>query len=106
MTTIKPGAIYQIPEYVITKNGLVKTDIHEIHFVKGSREGDVSSQEGVITEDLLGVCLDFLKTVNTGDLANRQTTIAIEKLEEILALLEDRKRERIQAGVFQTYKPI
>lgn len=102
--TIKPGAIYQLPIYRVTDNGLEKVDVQQINFVKGSTEGG-ERLDGIITEELLGVCLDYLQTVNKGQLANRQTAIAITKIEEALMWLEDRKRERQQRGVWNTYKP-
>ena len=96
-TAVAPGQTYYLPVYKLD-DGLVKVEGERqvIKFVKGT------GQEGIITESLLSMLITHLKTLNSGHLSNRQTAIAITKLQEALMWLEDRKVERIDRGVFGT----
>lgn len=78
-----------------------------IQFVKGSKikeENKSYCLDGVLVEQLLFVCLDHLQTVNVGDLANRDTSIAITHIEEALLRLGKRELERKSNGTLGTYK--
>lgn len=115
---------YRIPVYTILTNKGIKL-IEEVYtdypsdveipadhvylqFVKGSKvqeENTSYSLDGILTEQLIAVCIDHLKTVNVGDLANRETSMAITKLEEAFLWLAKRTLERQNNGKFGTYKP-
>lgn len=90
-----------------TKDGSPNTCGINVEFVKGSKvEGENINPkvDGVLVEQLIAVCVDHLKTVNVGELATRETSIAIIKLEESLLWLLKRELDRKRAGTLGTYK--
>lgn len=101
----KPGASYELPVYEINSTGLNKIDNSLlIDFVKGNKlSEDNPRQEGVIVEDILGMLICHLESVNTGELANRHTSIAITKLQEALMWIEERIKDRESRNVLGTY---
>lgn len=60
-------------------------------------------QEGVFVESLIELLIDRLKTVNTGELATRETSITITKLEEAQLWLDKRSADRANRNVQGTY---
>lgn len=100
-----PGYAYTIPVYMVSNDGI--TDICEIgvHFCRGDKNDETKPrQEGIFVESLIEVIVDRLKTVNVGDLASRETSTAITKLEEAMMWLGKRSEDRKARGVEQTYK--
>ena len=70
------GAEYELPIYTITKEGIEKKgNFITIPYVKGSIEGGQYKQDGIISENLLSMVAFHLKTLNVGELQNRNTTL-------------------------------
>ena len=103
--TVGIGVEYELPIYTVKKEGIEKTDGYiTIPYVKGSIEGGQYKQDGIITENLLSMVAFHLKSLNVGELMNRNTTLAIEAVETAIMRLEERKRERKSRGVLGTYR--
>lgn len=101
---------YILRQYKIGE-GLEETDNHlEIKLVRGSKidkenvENNVEKQEGVLTEQLLKVCENYLTSVNVGDLENHNTKLAINHIRQAQERLNKRRKDRDTRGVGQTYK--
>jgi hypothetical protein len=104
ITSINNSTSYQIPTYVVTNEGIADGNGLTLNFCKGSTNDEsIYRQEGVFTETILQVALENLVTVNVGDLASRDTSIAITKIEEALMLLNKRKADRELRNVLGTY---
>lgn len=102
---IVPGAMYQLPTYYVTNDGIVDGDGMVLRFCKGAKDDDtIGRQEGVFVESLLKMISTHLALVNVGDLSSRETSVAITKVDEALMWLDKRKEDRILRGVHQTYK--
>lgn len=98
---VKEQSTYKIPTYKVENDGLHDCGEFEIKLCKGNKEDiSVFRQEGVFTESLLQVCLDYLQSVNVGNLATRDTSLAITHIEDALLRLgkraEDRKLREVQ----------
>ena len=75
--------------------------------LRGSKidgENVLSKIDGVLPEQLLAVCIDHLKAVNVGELANRETSLAITHLEEAGLWLLKREMNRKKNNVLGTYQ--
>lgn len=94
---------YIVPIYSITDQGLESVDVQSINIVKGSKENSDGRQSGMIVENLLELCIDHLMTVNEGHLHNRDTALAIIKLEDALLRLNKRTLNRRKRNVEVTY---
>lgn len=97
---------YEVPTYKVTNNGIEDGAGMKIALCRGNKlDENAPRQEGVFTETLLEVCLQYLQGVNKGELANRDTSIAITHIEDALLRIgkraDDRKRREVQG----TYKP-
>ena len=102
--TIVEGATYKIPTYKVTENGIEDGEGIEIKFCKGNKENpDTLRQEGIFTETLLQVGLQYLQSVNVGELASRDTSLAITHLEDALFRIGKRAEDRKLRGVQATY---
>lgn len=99
------GSEYYIPTYRVTNEGIVDCESTIINFCRGNKldENNPKRQQGVFVESLLEVCLQRLKAVNVGDLATRETSVAITKVEETIMWLEKRSNDRKIRGVEGTY---
>lgn len=99
--TIKEASTYLIPTYRVGDDGLHDCSELKIKLCKGNKE-DITAfrQDGIFTESLLQVCLEYLQSVNVGSLASRDTSIAITHIEDALLRLgkraEDRKLREVQ----------
>jgi len=102
--TIVEGATYKIPTYIVTENGIEDGEGIIIKFCKGNKD-DASAlrQEGIFTETLLQVGLQYLQSVNVGELASRDTSLAITHLEDSLFRIGKRAEDRKLRGVQATY---
>ncbi len=99
------GATYQVPTYKITPDGPVDGAGMQVVFCKGNKEDPGAlNQEGVFTETLIQTAKEFLESVNKGELASRETSMAITKLDEALMWLEKRANDRKLRGVQSTYQ--
>jgi len=104
--TIHDKSTYALPSYLVTDKGIQEAKFDMIvEFCKGNKEDDsVPRQEGVFTESLLEVCRKYLVENNVGDLASRETSIAITKIEEAQLWLGKRAEDRKARGVQATYQ--
>ncbi|MBK7362932.1 MAG: hypothetical protein IPJ01_11610 [Micavibrio sp.] len=84
LETITEGATYKIPTFKVTDNGIEDGEGIELVFCKGNKEdASVLRQEGVFTETLVQVAKQYLESVNKGEMATRETSMVITKLEWI-----------------------
>jgi hypothetical protein len=104
------GKSYGLPMYEVTDDGVklienqIQTQITTVNFCKGSKaDATIPRQEGVFVEAVIQLAITHLQAVNKGDLASRETSLAITKLEEALMWLEKRQKDRQKRGVAQTY---
>ena len=105
LITVKEGAIYTVPTYKVTNNGLEDADYVNINFCKGNKEDESSfRQGGFFTETLLQVCKEYLEAVNVGTLANRECSMAITKIDEAIMWINKRAEDRKLRGVQGTYQ--
>lgn len=102
---VTPKATYILPTYEVTDEGLKDSIPFELHFCKGNKaDRTVFRQPGFFTESLLQACLQYLQENNVGELANRDTSIAITHIEDALLRLEKRANDRQNRGVQGTYQ--
>ena len=73
----------------------------KLTLVKGGSE----SQNGVTSEQLLGVVLGFIKVQNSGKFQCKENSMVITKLEEALLWLDSRIQNRKRRGVLTSQKP-
>jgi hypothetical protein len=102
---IVEGATYKIPTYKIGDNGVEDGTGMTIYFCKGNKESsNIMRQEGVFTETLIKLAKTYLESVNVGEMATRETAMAITKLDEALMWIDKRTQDRILRGVQNTYQ--
>lgn len=95
-----PGAAYQLPLYSVTDQGITDFGMGTIAFCKGDKtDNSVFRQSGMFTESIIEVAKRYLESVNKGELANRDTAMAITKLDEALLWLNKRTADRVKRGV-------
>lgn len=105
LEVIAAGAEYFVPTYVVTNDGIIDGAGQTIKFCKGDKnDGSVFRQEGVFTETLLQVAKEYLESVNKGEMATRETSMAITKLDECLMWINKRAEDRRLRGVQGTYQ--
>lgn len=105
ITVIEPGFTYEIPRYAVENEGIGDMPRVPVHFCRGDKSDETKPrQAGVFVESLIEIIVHRLETVNRGDLATRETAIAVTKLQEALMWLEKRSNDRKIRGVEQTYK--
>src|SRR5687768_401324 len=93
--TIQEKATYAVPTYTVTNEGLKDHDEALIHFCKGNKEDDtIFRQSGFFTETIIAVAKRYLEENNVGELATRETSTAITKLDEALMWLNKRAEDR------------
>lgn len=103
--SIKPGAIYEIPTYTVTDDGIIDGDPLYVNFCKGNKEdSSYFRQTGIFTETLIQVAKEYLEEVNHGELATRETAMAITKLDEALLWIGKRAEDRKSRNVQGTYQ--
>lgn len=96
---------FNVPTYKVTNEGIQDGEGTTIKLCRGDKSDESKPrQEGLFTETLLQVCVEYLQGVNVGPLANRDTSIAITEIENALLRLgkraEDRKMREVQ-GTYQ-----
>lgn len=105
ITTVVERATYSVPVYRVTNDGLVDAGDQVIEFCKGNREDEsIPRQLGYFTETLIATAKKYLEENNVGDLASRETSTAITKLDEALMWLNKRAEDRKLRGVQGTYQ--
>lgn len=103
--TVVNGATYKIPTYKVTDDGIQDGDGLEMFFCKGAKDTlAIPRQEGVFTETLIQLAKEYLESVNYGTLTTKETTMAIDKLDEALMWINKRSEDRKLRGVQATYK--
>lgn len=95
---------FQVPTYKVTNNGIEDGAGIKISLCRGNKlnEND-PRQEGVFTETLLQVCVEYLTGVNKGELASRETSVAITHIETALLWIGKRAEDRKMREVQGTY---
>lgn len=73
-----------------------------IHFQNGAVPE--AGFNGITCEALLAIIIDRLQGFSSGELRNRETSIALTKCEEAMLWLQKRTRDRIARGVEGTYQ--
>lgn len=103
--TLVSQSTYAVPTYAVTEEGPIYVGTSDIKFCKGNKEDkSVPRQEGFFTETLIAVAKKYLEENNVGDLASRETAVAITKLDESLMWLNKRAEDRALRGVQGTYQ--
>lgn len=107
-TVVEGEGIKLVKDYFagFDKDSKPSTDLY-VQMLRGSKLNEENKQEkydGVLVEQLLAVCIDHLKSVNVDELASRETSIAITKLEEAGLWLLKRELDRKRANVLGTYQ--
>lgn len=103
--TIIEGATYKVPTFKVGNEGIEDGAGIEIVFCKGNKEDEkVLRQEGVFTETLIQTAKQYLESVNVGQMATRETSMAITKLDEALMWIQKRAEDRKLRGVQATYQ--
>jgi hypothetical protein len=96
---------YIVPTYKVTDNGIEDGEPMTIKLCRGDKsDSEKPRQEGLFTETLLQVAVEYLTSVNKGDLANRDTSIAITHTEDALLRLGKRAEDRKIRDVQGTYQ--
>ncbi len=100
---------YKVPLYSVEegKGIVLQEERLLIDFVRGSKidgENILPKQNGVLVEQLLEVCRQHLVSVNVGQLASRETSLAITSLEECMLRLSQRELNRKKANTLGTYQ--
>lgn len=99
------GATYKVPTFKVTDNGIEDGDGIDIVFCKGNKENaSALRQEGVFTETLIQTAKQYLESVNVGEMATRETSMVITKLDEALMWINKRAEDRKLRGVQATYQ--
>lgn len=105
VVVVNPKATYEIPQYEVTNEGLQDAGVSTITFCKGNKADEsVPRQAGVFTESLLAAAKQYLEENNVGELATRETSTAITKIDEALLWLGKRAADRQRRGVQGTYQ--
>jgi hypothetical protein len=90
----EPGAGGACHQYIIRESTGVE---HDIHFQNGPiAEAGVN---GISNEALLAIVEDRLAGFQTGEFSNRETAIALTKIQEAQLWLQKRTRDRVARGV-------
>lgn len=101
---IVEGYNYGLPSYRVTNEGIQDAEPVCLNFCRGDKSDDSKPrQQGVFVESVLEAVLHRLETVNTGDLANKDTSLAITYIENALLRLQRRSRDRKTRKVEGTY---
>ena len=99
------GYSYGLPGFEVTSDGIIDTEWRfPLEFCRGDKNDESKKrQAGVFVESLLEAVVHRLKTVNVGDLASKETAMAITKVEEAILWLGKRSEDRRIRGVEGTY---
>lgn len=102
---VQEGATYKVPTYKVGPSGIEDGAGAGIKFCKGNKEDDtIFRQEGLFVETLLEVCRTNIAALNVGDLATRESSEAVTKIDEALMWLQKRSDDRKRRGMQGTYK--
>lgn len=99
------GATYALPTYKVIDGQMTDGEGMHLKFCKGDKSNSsIFRQEGVFTETLIQVSKQYLESVNKGEMATRETSMAITKLDEALMWIDKRRQDRELRGVAETYQ--
>lgn len=103
---LEAGYNYIVPIYQVTNDGLSEfNEVGIFDFCRGDKsDASKPRQNGFFVETLIETCRQRLSAVNVGELASRETAVAITKLEEALMWLEKRSNDRKIRNVEGTYQ--
>ncbi len=105
ISTVVAKATYEVPQYTVSNDGIQDAEPTLISFCKGNKENEsIPRQTGFFTETLITVAKKYLEENNVGELASRETSMAITKLDEALMWLQKRNDDRKARGVQATYR--
>lgn len=105
IVVLTPKSTYEVNTYKVTDEGLQDAAFVTISFCKGDKSNkDVPRQPGFFTETILSIAKKYLEENNVGDLASRETSMAITKLDEALMWLQKRSDDRKTRNVQGTYQ--
>lgn len=97
---------FELPTYRITNAGIEDGEPVIIKLARGNKDDESAPrQEGVFTESLLEMCVQYLTAVNKPPLNNRDTSIAITHIEDALLRIQKRADDRRRRAVQGSYKP-
>ncbi len=103
--TVVNKAVYIIPTFQVTDNGLEDAEPYSLQFCKGNKDDrETLRLTGFLTETLISVSKRYLEENNVGELSTRETSMAITKLDEALMWLQRRGEDRLARGVQGTYQ--
>lgn len=103
--TLIDKSTYSIPTYKVDEDGLSFDGDTGLLFCKGNKaDPSVFRQSGYLTETLLAACKKYLEENNVGELASRETSMAITKIDEALMWLQKLADDRAIRGVQGTYQ--
>ena len=105
---ILPGKLpgqFILPVFCVTDSGLEDAGELLLEFCKGNKDNaDDFRNRGLFTESVLMAAKLYLEGVNKGELASRETSMAITKLDEALLWIGKRAEDRKLREVQGTYK--
>lgn len=102
--TVTDKSTYSVPTFSVTNEGIIDADPFVLMFCKGDKSDESKTrQTGFFTETLLETCAEYLRQNNVGELASRETSMAITKIDEALMWIQKRADDRKRRGVQQTY---
>lgn len=106
IVVIQDKSTYDVPLFQVTNEGLKHVEGgFLLKFCKGNKADDNAfRQEGFFTETLIAAAKKYLEENNVGDLASRETSMAITKLDEALLWIGKRAADRQRRGVQGTYQ--
>lgn len=89
VVTTRPKSSYQVPIYQVSDEGLKTCNLVYLDFCKGNKEDStIHRQVGFLSETLIAASKLYLEENNVGDLASRETSMVITKLDEALMWLQ------------------
>lgn len=99
------GSFLSIPIYHVKDEGISFTgSFFPIPFCKGNaKDPSALRQPGLITESILEAARQYLVSVNVGEVACRETSSAITKIDEAIMWLNKRASDRKRRQVQGTY---
>ena len=97
----EPGCGGANHQYRIDMNNDIAPVQAILVFQTGPRNGE-NSTTGVVDQDLLEIVRDRLRGFSQGELATRETAIALTHVEEALLWLNKRIEDRFERGVLGT----
>jgi hypothetical protein len=102
---VREASTYKLPTYEVTNEGIKDGAGIELKFCKGNKQDESAfRQEGVFSESLVMAVKTYLETVNVGQMATRETSMVITKLDEALMWMDKRTNDRKLREVQGTYQ--